>query len=101
MRDKTNRFFENAVVVCILVIIAFWLGQYRGHSSGYYKGVGAGIDVALDTVNKIMSNMPYQKSDSTECSVTSVKRINKHIVKVTIVAYDTTTYFLSRKTIKP
>ena len=76
------------LLVAASVACGFGIGILKGYNNartGLIEiGKQEGINIALDTVNKIMSKQVH--SDST-------------ISKVTFVNKDTVTYFLSNKTI--
>lgn len=73
------------VVTCLAFTIGYNYSQ-KSLKSEYRRGVGDGVEAALDTVNKIITKRRHV-NDTT-------------VAKVTLVVHkDTNTYFLSRNTI--
>ena len=101
MNANVKEIITSVVQTLLIAIIFYVCGHIRGYNSGQHQGIELGIDATLDSVQAIINRTAVDSSVYDNTPDTTYTVSTDHVTHITIALRDTTSYFLSRQTIKP
>ena len=102
MTPENREHLFRSIFFLAAIALSIISGYNLGNKHGYAEGLNKGSGIALDTICKIIDRTCVDDTVTRQVTPKLIYvTVHRHVTKLTVVTCDTSTYYLTRKTVRP